>query len=108
MTRPALCIRWAFQCRRLSRRPEERNDLHHQLSPPLSAVIRGPDRFRFWARRNSRMVESRCGAVALGRTYLLPPLSFGGASMVPPWLRLLGMSEYAQRFAENRIDFSVL
>src|SRR5665647_2336444 len=35
----------------------------------------------------SRVVESRCGAVALGRTYLLPPLSFGGASMVPPWLR---------------------
>jgi hypothetical protein len=25
--------------------------------------------------------------VALGRTYLLPPLSFGGASMVRPWLR---------------------
>ena len=35
----------------------------------------------------TQMVESRCGAVALGRTYLLPPLSFGGASMVPPWLR---------------------
>ncbi len=34
-----------------------------------------------------KCVESRCGAVALGRTYLLPPLSFGGASMVPPWLR---------------------
>jgi hypothetical protein len=33
------------------------------------------------------MVESRCGAVALGRTYLLPPLSFGGASLVLPWLR---------------------
>jgi len=33
------------------------------------------------------MVESRCGAVALGRTYLLPPLSSGGASMVSPWLR---------------------
>src|SRR5450631_810836 len=33
------------------------------------------------------LVESRCGAVALGGTYLLPPLSFGGASMVPPWLR---------------------
>src|SRR5260370_30885720 len=31
--------------------------------------------------------KSRCGAVALGRTYLLPPLSSGGASMVPPWLR---------------------
>jgi hypothetical protein len=23
----------------------------------------------------------------VSRTYLLPPLSFGGASMVPPWLR---------------------
>src|SRR6266481_2028184 len=33
------------------------------------------------------MVESRCGAVALGRTYLLPPLSSGGALLVPPWLR---------------------
>src|SRR3981189_578800 len=35
----------------------------------------------------TRMVESRCGAVALGRTYLLPPLSSGGALMVRPWLR---------------------
>ena len=32
-------------------------------------------------------VESRCGAVALCRTYLLPPLSSGGALVVPPWLR---------------------
>ena len=32
-------------------------------------------------------VESRCGAVALGRTYLLPPLSSGGALVFPPWLR---------------------
>src|SRR5262249_22453981 len=31
-------------------------------------------------------VESRCGAVAVGQTYLLPPLSFGGASLVRPWL----------------------
>src|ERR1035437_2661778 len=42
-------------------------------------------------------VESRCGAVALGRTYLLPPLSSGGALMVPPWLRfhvpLIGRAE---------------
>jgi ABC-type uncharacterized transport system substrate-binding protein len=29
-------------------------------------------------------VESRCGAVALGRTYLLPPLSSGGALVVSP------------------------
>src|SRR6266436_2152497 len=32
-------------------------------------------------------VESECGAVAVGRTYLLPPLSFGGALLVRPWLR---------------------
>src|SRR5215469_14971829 len=32
-------------------------------------------------------VESRCGAVAVGRTYLGPPLSFGGASLARPWLR---------------------
>ncbi len=37
--------------------------------------------------KTTLLVESRCGAVALGKTYLLPPLSFGGASMVPPWLR---------------------
>src|SRR3979409_1117015 len=33
------------------------------------------------------MVESRCAAVAVGRTYRLPPLSAGGASLVRPWLR---------------------
>jgi hypothetical protein len=27
---------------------------------------------------------------------------------IADWLERLGMSEYAQRFAENRIDFSVL
>jgi hypothetical protein len=27
---------------------------------------------------------------------------------IADWLKNLGMSEYAQRFAENRIDFSVL
>src|SRR5262249_49521200 len=32
-------------------------------------------------------VESECGAVAVGRTYLLPPLASGGASLVRPWLR---------------------
>ena len=35
----------------------------------------------------TRLVESECGAVALGRTYLLPPLSSGGALVVQPWLR---------------------
>src|ERR1700716_2077500 len=33
--------------------------------------------------RTTRLVESRCGAVALGRTYLLSPLSSGGALVVP-------------------------
>jgi len=37
--------------------------------------------------KTTLLVESRCGAVALGRTYLLPPLSSGGALVVPPWLR---------------------
>src|SRR5437667_11648691 len=32
-------------------------------------------------------VESECGAAAVGRTYLLPPLSSGGALLVRPWLR---------------------
>src|SRR5882762_5992249 len=40
-----------------------------------------------YALRLLSLVESRCGAVALGRTYLLPPLSSGGALVVPPWLR---------------------
>src|SRR5450756_1553717 len=34
-----------------------------------------PSNGRYW-------VESRCGAVAVGRTYLLPPLSSGGALLV--------------------------
>jgi hypothetical protein len=36
--------------------------------------------------------------------------SAGRAAMqqIADWLENLGMSEYAQRFAENRIDFSVL
>jgi len=27
---------------------------------------------------------------------------------IADWLKMLGMSEYAERFADNRIDFSVL
>src|SRR5262245_52682606 len=42
---------------------------HHRLSHRLSRV------------------ESECGAAAVGPTYLLPPLSSGGASLVRPWLR---------------------
>src|SRR5262245_32394842 len=34
-----------------------------------------------------RVVESRCDAVAVGRTYLFPSLSSAGALMGRPWLR---------------------
>src|SRR6516165_4431883 len=34
-----------------------------------------------------KKVESRCGAVSVGRTYPFPPLSSGGALVVRPWLR---------------------
>ena len=58
---------------------------------------RGSRRAQFRSRRRSRhaedevnrskLVESRCGAATLGRAYLLPPLSSGGALVVRPWLR---------------------
>jgi hypothetical protein len=32
-------------------------------------------------------VESRCGAVAVGPSQLLPPLSSGGVAIDEPWLR---------------------
>ena len=57
------------------------------ISPRVAALAVGLPAHRAIAQRFRALVESRCGAVALGRTYLLPPLSFGGASMVPPWLR---------------------
>src|SRR5215471_12838663 len=37
--------------------------------------------------RTTHWVESGCDAVAVGRTYLFPPLSSGGALVVRPWLR---------------------
>jgi SAM domain (Sterile alpha motif) len=38
------------------------------------------------------------------------PHDAGKAAMqqIADWLKQLGMSEYAQRFAENRVDLSVL
>src|SRR6516225_6714604 len=44
------------------------------------AVARGEAEGLSW-------VQLRGGAVAVGRTYLLPPLSSGGASLGRPWLR---------------------
>src|SRR5450631_2830417 len=52
----------------------------------MSAIGGRADVRRPW-RHLRFLVESRCGAVALGRTYLLPPLSSGGALVVRPWLR---------------------
>ncbi len=34
-----------------------------------------------------KVVESGCGAVAVGSAYLVPPLSSGGASLAKPLLR---------------------
>jgi hypothetical protein len=45
----------------------------------------GPSRRWPWGEQfGSDRVESRCGAVAVGPTYLFPPLSSGGALMVRP------------------------
>ena len=38
----------------------------------------------------------------------LPVKPGSRCSRLRDWLEKLGMSEYAERFAENRIDFSVL
>src|SRR5260370_34111602 len=53
----------------------------------------------------SGAVESRCGAVALGRTYPLPPLSSGGALVVPPSLRFpIPLIEPARRISRIRLS----
>src|SRR5437660_2929602 len=54
-----------------------------QWRAPLGSSTEAPSRRRSCAKK----VESECGAVAVGRAYLLPPLSSGGASLVRPWLR---------------------
>src|SRR5882757_3862984 len=52
-----------------------------------------------------RAVESRCGAVALGRTYPLPPLSSGGALVVPPSLRFhIPLIEPDRRISRIRLS----
>src|SRR5207248_8392397 len=42
-------------------------------------------------------VEWGCGAVAVGRAYLLPPLSSGGASLVRPLLVSTSLSSVGSR-----------
>src|SRR5271169_3953724 len=48
--------------------------------PSLERRWPPPDERQQW-------VESGCGAVAVGRACLLPPLSSGGALVARPWLR---------------------
>jgi SAM domain (Sterile alpha motif) len=50
------------------------------------------------------------GSIAMLPTLRLPTDWNFGAPMqqIADWLASLGMSEYAQRFADNAIDFSVL
>src|SRR5262250_1099990 len=51
------------------------------------------------------MVESRCGAISVGRTYLFPPLSSGGALVVRPWLRFhIPLIEPDRRLSRIRLS----
>src|SRR5262252_1867097 len=52
----------------------------------MSAIWGNPENI-YSVRVLPPVVESEFGAVAVGRTYPLPPLSSGGASLVRPWLR---------------------
>src|SRR5205823_109330 len=68
------------------------NDRFRRILPAVARSREGPLAEPIAGARACRwelvfMVESECGAVAVGRTYLLPPLSSGGASLVRPWLR---------------------
>jgi hypothetical protein len=69
------------------------------ITPGCVQFLKNKKRF------HTAWVESRCGAVALGRTYLLPPLSSGGASMVPPWLRFhIPLIEPDRRISRIRLS----
>jgi hypothetical protein len=68
---------FSHSLRSFSTRTAEAGCLSMSAVPPIETV-------RSIRSCLSRRVESRCGAVALGRTYLLPPLSSGGALVVQP------------------------
>src|SRR5262252_4567037 len=74
------------------------------LYPGTSAVRGIPDAPAMWSTRQL-MVESRCGAVSVGRTYLFPPLSSGGALVVRPWLRFhIPLIEPDRRLSRIRLS----
>ena len=64
---------------------EETSASFEARSAPRSHPTKAP--FRGNAAIGRFRVKSRCGAVAVGPTYLFPPLSSGGALVVRPWLR---------------------
>jgi len=69
----------------LIKRSGSQGPISHSRFPGRRSTVR-PSHFPP-ERSHTTKVESRCGAVALGRTYLFPPLSSAGASIVQPWLR---------------------
>src|SRR5262249_39753155 len=78
-------------------------------SPIEPAAFGGTPDENFRARTEllgmSKMVESRCGAVAVGRTYLFPPLSSGGALVVWPCLRFhIPLIEPDRRLSRIRLS----
>ena len=58
-----------------------KNRIWHSLSPETAAAA-GLSLAELQQVIAGTVVESRCGAVALGCTYLFPPLSSGGALVV--------------------------
>ena len=76
--------RFAACLNRLLQQNRHFSDVLRQSSDVRGWELTGPNSA---APEGRLLVESECGAVAVGRTYLLPPLSFGGALLVRPWLR---------------------
>ena len=73
-----------------------------QLEPMLAKTGALPEEL---GKAETMLVESRCGAVALGWTYPLPPLSSGGASVVRPWLRFhTPLIEPGRRISRTRLS----
>src|SRR6266566_8727758 len=78
--------------------PELLHMSHHFRYSPESRQVQSPAALRI-------CVESRCGAVTLGRTYPLPPLSSGGALVVTPSLRFhIPLIEPDRRISRIRLS----
>ena len=76
-------LSWALRSRSP---PSVPVDPSRQLLDYIQLVVRGRSD-PFAPSQTARVVESRCGAVAVGPSHLLPPLSSGGVAIDEPWLR---------------------